>query len=1243
MRFWKHAKGAVSIFLVIILVPMMTVSALFVDASKVKLAKGVAASAADLTLNTALTDYDTMLKDVYGLFATAQDTEDLFGRLEGYFRTCITSSGVGEAEAQDYVDQIMAQLGVLAEGDDTADILNMTVTDFQVNKRGDATLANSTMLKKQTVDFMKYRAPIHTGLSFVTSLQSFSTLTEQTKLVEKRQAYYQEQANVMQNAKNAWDEINKYNGSAFVKDSAYFQNMNAAFNSYQGTYERLAKKIIKDLYETQAYAGFQARAYSIRYEEFDIGNEQKETIPAFYTNSSTGARRSLYTEYSTYSAQNPATAENVKTALTNFNSAYAKAVQAHDALMSYNSNTYGLQFLVQTNRGKYYDNWADSMQTLYDRYSAMRHAQKFAGTAEDGTSVMETREALFGASTAQTYTQYVQQFMQKFDTLAKSFNNEFSAYTSTLQGYANNANTDTSSVNAELQALSAAVAGYRSTVKTAKENLDNAVTFLNLVLSAIQSEGSLTNKENEWRSAASDDKLANTSMAQQDLAELRDLADYLVPDDVSKLITRLNNISGNLQKVLEEIDSYTFFGAKLADIDGYETLKNLIKSSVGHENLLKVSTDSTTLEQQASGWVSGKFVVGKAIDVSWENESGTQTILTKETPRFYRYLYSHFNSGEEVSTDTTTKTPNEANGQNLYDSIKSEATKKAEQDAGSNKDSSESSNNLKDREGNPSGGAGGLNVSEDKNTNTETAAADTSKDLGDLIGSLADAVVDLGTDLRDKLYVADYILSMFSYDTIQKELADKNKDDSTVSTTPQTLTLVPIDSSHNWAYGYEVEYIIFGGNNQSNINKAYASIYGIRLGFNLIYAFMDSSIRDTALAIATPISAATLGVLPVPLIQAVIIVAVACCESALDLQKLSNGEAVPLFKNQDSWQLSIKGLFNTVKSEVADALVDAGKTAIDATLDAGLKKLNELLDMTDEQLTAAIQSGEDQVVNAVGTSFDTLIERHANTAIQKLTTLCNDAIEKSLLDPSFDMAASVSAGLDAWLQEEAQGTDTSSDLSYIVKAEAVSIIKESYIQPVLDQLQATADDAQASVADAANALNNLIGSIRLDITDAIGNVSGKVQAYKSEMIDEVRGAMAEGADSLRDTLNQRLDGIFGTSGGTGATGQIKDNTGLSSLMSFRYSTYLRLFLMIALYSGEDGVLLRMADVIQANMAMLTGQDGYRLSNSAVYVELKATVQVKPTLLALPLFAEVEDNPVTNQNWYTIDYYAVKGY
>lgn len=80
LNFFRKSKGAISIFLVLILVPMMTVSSLFVDAGKVSLARGAAASAGDLTLNTALTDYDTQLKELYGLFATAQDTQELYGR-----------------------------------------------------------------------------------------------------------------------------------------------------------------------------------------------------------------------------------------------------------------------------------------------------------------------------------------------------------------------------------------------------------------------------------------------------------------------------------------------------------------------------------------------------------------------------------------------------------------------------------------------------------------------------------------------------------------------------------------------------------------------------------------------------------------------------------------------------------------------------------------------------------------------------------------------------------------------------------------------------------------------------------------------------------------------------------------------------------------------------------------------------------------------------------------------------------
>ena len=146
------------------------------------------------------------------------------------------------------------------------------------------------------------------------------------------------------------------------------------------------------------------------------------------------------------------------------------------------------------------------------------------------------------------------------------------------------------------------------------------------------------------------------------------------------------------------------------------------------------------------------------------------------------------------------------------------------------------------------------------------------------------------------------------------------------------------------------------------------------------------------------------------------------------------------------------------------------------------------------------------------------------------------------------------------------------------------------------------------------------------------------------MIEEVDKALTEGADSLKETLNEQMSGMFGELSESSPL-DIKeaDNTGISSLLSFTYSDYLRLFVLIALYTSEEAVLLRTADVVQVNMAHVTGEGGYLLSESAVYVDISATVQVKPTLLALPLFAEVEGNPSSESNWYTIKYEGIRGY
>ena len=1236
MNFFNKTKGAISIFLVIILVPMMTVSSLFVDAGKVKLAKGVAESAGDLTLNTALTDYDTMLKDMYGLFATAQDTEELFGKLEDYYRTCITSSGVSEEDAQGYVDQIMSQLGLVADGDNTSDVLNMQLVDFDVSKRTDATLANATIMEKQIVDFMKYRAPINTGLSFISSLQSFSTLSKQTELVDKRQAYYKEQETVMNNAQEAWKYINKYNQSGFIKSDTYFSTMKTNFDGYSAAYEDIAKKIIKDLYDTQNYDSFSPYLYSISYEEVEVG-DGKKTIPIFYTNKDKTSKKQLYTELTTYSDEKLATADNVKLALTEYYTAYNAAKTAQEQLLAYDNGTYGLQYLVQTNRRNLYKNWVTAMVKVYEKYNVLRHTATYAGKTDSGASVMTVKAKICGSNSEKAYSSYYSDMTSKFDALAAVFNTELSKYNSKLQGYANGIGdkTSTGGVEGSIALLYAEVTGYRTTISDAKTNLEGAVTYLGYVYNGVKDGGTLDSKAGEWEKVAESSELKNTSMAKQDLAEIDSLSTYLNPTDVDKLIKRLNNIIGNLDKLLKQIDSYTFFGTKIVEISDYTTFTNLLKNKIGDNNLKRVPTNESQLDTQINNWCNGKFLVGEKVDVSWEKQSGTQAKLSgtgTDKLNFYTYLYTHFNTGT-VSSDTTEKVENKENGENFYNNIKNKADSNATSSAsGTDGGNVTTTNELNSLAGRPS-----LNAGSDAKTAAaevktgDSAAKDTSASLSSMFANLSSAALNMGTDLRDKLYVADYALSMFSYDTIEKEFAVKNPGKELKL---QSLTLTPINAENNFAYGKEVEYIIYGGTNASNLTKAYGSIYGIRFGFNVIYAFMDSSIRDTAFAIATPISAATLGVIPVPLIQAAIVIGIACCESALDLNDLRNGESVPLFKNNQTWKCSIKGLVSEVKAEVGSVLKEVGSAAIDT----GLEELNGLLDMTDDELTAYIQSGTDNITDAVSASYDTLITRHANTAIQKFTTLCNNAIEENMVNPGTDMAKMVSDNLDAWLADEAAGTDTSNDLGYIVKAEAVKIIKQDYIGYMIEQLSKTASDAQASISTAANAITDIINGVRTDIVDTIVKTSDKVIAYKDQMKAKIEASMKDGAESLKNTLNNQIDGIFGSSNGTST-----DSTGISSLLSFSYSDYLRLFLMIGLYTNEEGILLRTGDVIQANMSKKTGDTNYRLSNSAAYVEISATIQVKPTLLALPLFADVEGNPSTNQNWYTFEYKSIKGY
>ncbi len=187
----ESIKGSISVLLVIILLPMMTFSAVIVDISRANMAKQMMSSAGDLTMNTALANYDTILKDVYGLFAMSQangmDNEKLGEELNNYFAKTLSSYGVVPAEdSKDYVEKLIGNFTDILNGGtvDTNNFLELTNIDLQATKVEGSSLANASVMRKQIVEYMKYRAPMGVGLSFLDSLTSFKKIDAQNKVVE---------------------------------------------------------------------------------------------------------------------------------------------------------------------------------------------------------------------------------------------------------------------------------------------------------------------------------------------------------------------------------------------------------------------------------------------------------------------------------------------------------------------------------------------------------------------------------------------------------------------------------------------------------------------------------------------------------------------------------------------------------------------------------------------------------------------------------------------------------------------------------------------------------------------------------------------------------------------------------------------------------------------------------------------------------------------------------------------------
>lgn len=204
----RRMQGAISLMLVIILLPMMTLSALLVDTARYNMAKSMVSSAGDLAMNAALADYDTVLKDVYGLFAMAQSEEEWQANVKQYFEDCVVNYGVvSEEDAGNYVAGLLGDLNtyLVSEGSEPINFMEMDVEEISVRGVEESALSNPEILRKQIVEFMKYRGPLSIGASFLNSMSAFTKVSKQAEVVEKQVAAQEKLTPVNESAKKLYE------------------------------------------------------------------------------------------------------------------------------------------------------------------------------------------------------------------------------------------------------------------------------------------------------------------------------------------------------------------------------------------------------------------------------------------------------------------------------------------------------------------------------------------------------------------------------------------------------------------------------------------------------------------------------------------------------------------------------------------------------------------------------------------------------------------------------------------------------------------------------------------------------------------------------------------------------------------------------------------------------------------------------------------------------------------------------
>lgn len=965
----RSNRGAVSIFLILVLVPCIAVSCIFVDLSRVELSKASAEASADLALNTLLTNYDADLSEYYGLIGSCQNIDDFYTVSAEYFLRTIQSQGLDD-------DEILLLSGVYANAtsDDTIyDLLKVesqTGASEMIEPVANANLGNPAMLKDAVVEFMKYRAPIELATTLIERLKSagsgvddFMDAKENETLVEEKKEFFQAESNLLEALIHTYLAIQEYEKQVVGPPRIENPEMEAdadQIDAYRDIYGKIHEYAVNYLLNTGHLTGAYSR---VTYNINNYNTANIKDLPDVY--SSTGKAEDGTTIYYLNGNDLQTQIQAAQRAVDELNTAVNQYANATSDLMgkypSDNSGYNPVQWWVDMDKAVHNGPYGNVHSVIETKGRAVMNAYKNIKAMVEGCvaepkpenadqNYIELPPETEWKTNCNTMLDQLMDCYNKF--LSASPSNANDAYIKAADALATISSRNTNTIKAS---------GHTVTVDGTPMELDSAVIYIAAQLSAKRSKydtiiaklevvingdggdvrslddlltlASTYSTEFGQYDNAADGSTTNMGTTERDYIDKElTLQQEVTSETVTEMKTRLVNIRDQFITLRSKIDSMTYGGTMLKNIQSFDVFKNSALTVVTDANipLGQAALDNyatTTFEQLF------KPAEGGEIDLENTDNDNYDPNLRVNTPKLYQYMLIEFQEVtkenlEQAETDETT-------AKDLQKQYEKEAKDKATTYRG-NADAK------------------------------MTTQFDSEKDLfglTDAIGTLITLIGDLiegkPTRIRDDLYATTYAMEMFSYATFDREAMYRNmseearknmipsdamegeqyyKDNNVygdpngdlenqlgmwVSTNVQddfnkSLTNQMITYGNNHVYLAEVEYLLHGQSDPAeNLKRTYGNIYALRFTLNTVSAFQHfwSGTENTSKVIgATAQSIRFLfgGVVPAEVFKAVLLPILAAVETCKDNNRLFAGMPVELYKSRpDDWWVSFdsdKGL-----------------------------------------------------------------------------------------------------------------------------------------------------------------------------------------------------------------------------------------------------------------------------------------------------------------------------------------------